>query len=136
MKVANASDDGHCGEERDANNTASYRKPEADAATRASFLPDLSTTKHPVDASTSIPPIEFREWSGMAAIVTEAWSTVGFGDAAGVNGWAVLVGINEVAARISSNLGPAASFVRAAHVCADRVSASERKDGVHNGQTR
>ncbi|KAE9319341.1 hypothetical protein PF008_g18291 [Phytophthora fragariae] len=64
MKVANASDDGH-------------------------YLP---TTKHPVDASTSIPPIEFQEWSGMAAIVTGAWSTVGFGDAAGVNGWAVLVG--------------------------------------------
>jgi hypothetical protein len=118
MKVVNASDDGHRGEEVDgelpdeANDTASDTKAEADAEippddVRASVLPDLSTTKDPADTSTSIASIDFREWSGMAAIVPEAWDAVGFGDADGVNGWAVLaltVGINEVAARISSNL--------------------------------
>ncbi|KAE9191540.1 hypothetical protein PF005_g18800 [Phytophthora fragariae] len=125
MKVANASDDGHCGEERDANNTA-----------------NLPTTKHPVDASTSIPPIEFQEWSGMAAIVTGAWSTVGFGDAAGVNGWAVLVGnpdpdSGSTKLRLASR--PISGLLLASCVqlmFAPIVSASERKDGVHNGQTR
>ncbi|RLN58619.1 hypothetical protein BBJ29_009662 [Phytophthora kernoviae] len=116
--VVNASDDGHRGEEVDgelpdeANDTASDTKAEADAAispddVRASVLPDLSTSKDPADASTSIASIEFREWGGMAAIVAEAWDAIGFGDADGVNGWAVLaltVGINEVATRISSNL--------------------------------